>query len=88
MKKIYNDCTEWRNERGELHRLDGPARIYTDGTKHWIIDGQYHRVDGPAVEHASGVKTWFFKGKWLSEQEWFEALNSEDQIAYLFKINF
>jgi hypothetical protein len=28
----------WRNEVGQYHREDGPAREYADGTKEWYIN--------------------------------------------------
>lgn len=40
----------WRNEKGELHREDGPAIEYPDGYKQWYINGKRHRADGPAIE--------------------------------------
>ena len=33
--------TEWRNEKGELHRENGPAREYSDGRKDWYYQGKY-----------------------------------------------
>lgn len=40
----------FRNENGQIHRLDGPAMIDTDGTKRYFVNGELHREDGPAVE--------------------------------------
>jgi hypothetical protein len=57
--KVTADKTEWRNEKGELHRLDGPAVEYASGEKHWFQNGQRHRLDGPAVELATGTKYWY-----------------------------
>ncbi len=42
-----NIVKEYRNERGELHREDGPAIEYTSGTKMWYQNGKLHREDGP-----------------------------------------
>jgi hypothetical protein len=28
----------WRNSRGEIHRVDGPAVIYSNGEKEWVIN--------------------------------------------------
>lgn len=33
--------TEHRNEKGELHRVDGPAIVYTDGSCEWWVDGKF-----------------------------------------------
>jgi len=61
--------TEWRNENGQLHRLDGPAREWANGTKSWWQNGQYHRLDGPAMEHLDGTKHWYINGHRLTETE-------------------
>jgi hypothetical protein len=54
----------WRNKKGKLHRLNGPAVISNrDGYNIWYRKGKYHREDGPAVEYASGAKYWYQKGK-------------------------
>lgn len=69
------DCIEWRNDCGQLHRLDGPARIWSDGRKSWWINGQRHRLDGPAIEGPE-INTWYFNNKYIdcdSQQE-FERL--------------
>jgi hypothetical protein len=48
----------WRNERGQLHRKDGPAVEYVSGTKEWWKNGKQHRLDGPSVVWADGTKEW------------------------------
>ena len=53
---------EYKNEKGQYHREDGPAVEYTDGTKEWYIKGMLHRTDGPAIEWADGTKKWYIKG--------------------------
>lgn len=59
MKLIFDDRTEWRNEKDELHRVDGPAVEYYDGCKFWYLNGQRHRVDGHATEWPDGSKFWY-----------------------------
>jgi hypothetical protein len=55
----------WYNEKGEIHRTDGPAVELSNGiNKQWWINGKRHRTDGPAVEFADGSKMWFVKGVW------------------------
>ena len=62
--KINSDGTkEWINEKGELHREDGPAREFVNGTKVWYINGLRHRKDGPAIEHGDGYRVWYLHGK-------------------------
>jgi len=48
----------WRNEKGQIHRLDGPAVEYNNGDKEWYQNGSLHRLDGPAKEHVDGRKVW------------------------------
>jgi len=61
--KVTTDKTQWRNEKGQLHRLDGPAIEWANGAKTWYQNGQRHRLDGPAVESASGTMHWFQNGQ-------------------------
>jgi hypothetical protein len=52
----------WRNKRGKLHRLDGPAVEFANGDEEWHKNGLLHRLDGPAYITADGHKEWFFEG--------------------------
>ena len=47
---------EWRNEQGQLHRLDGPAQMDGEGNNSWYLNGKLHRLDAPACEWADGDK--------------------------------
>jgi len=53
------DSKLWYTDNGNLHRVDGPAKIwyYPDGTvefETWYQNGVLHRVDGPAfIEYRS-----------------------------------
>ena len=40
---------EYRNEKGELHREDGPAYINSYGDQKWYQNGKLHRKEGPAM---------------------------------------
>jgi hypothetical protein len=51
------------NEKGELHREDGPAIERVNGTKEWYLNDQRHRVNGPAFERSDGTKVWFLNGQ-------------------------
>jgi hypothetical protein len=52
----------WRNEKGEFHRIDGPAIEFVDGYKTWYQNGQKHRIDGPAIEGPHGNNQWWVNG--------------------------
>jgi hypothetical protein len=54
---------EYRNEKGELSREDGPAVIKYNGFKAWYLNGELHRTDGPAIEWANGSKDWYLNNK-------------------------
>jgi hypothetical protein len=54
---------EYRNEEGQLHRLDGPAVENSNGDKFWYQNGKLHRVDGPAEEILNVYKAWYQYGK-------------------------
>jgi len=68
----------WYNDRGEFHRVDGPAIEHANGDKEWYINGKLHREDGPAYEFADVpalVQRWYINGKnYKSIPEWAEAL--------------
>jgi hypothetical protein len=78
MKQLPYDIDEygtkrWINDKGLLHREDGPALEYAVGNKSWFVgkrpryiwyvNGQLHRLDGPAVEWNDGSKEWYVNGK-------------------------
>jgi hypothetical protein len=52
----------WKNEKGQLHRLNGPAVENINGHKAWYKNGLKHREDGPACEYANGSKEWYKNG--------------------------
>ena len=57
------DRVEYKNELGQLHRLDGPAIENASGDKAWYQNGQRHRLDGPALELSDGTQEWFQNGQ-------------------------
>ena len=61
--KVTPNKTEWRNKRGQLHRLDGPAFEGANGDKSWCQNNKLHRLDGPAIEGANGSKHWYQNGQ-------------------------
>jgi len=67
--KVYDDKTEWYNQKGKLHREGGlPAIEWSDGYKAYYVNGQLHRDDGlPAVEWADGTKEYWINGKQITK---------------------
>lgn len=53
----------WRNDKGELHRLGGPAIIWPDGCEYWFKRGDSHRLDGPAIIRLDGSQEYWVDGK-------------------------
>jgi len=88
--KVTKERTQWFNEKGQRHRLDGPAIEWADGTKWWCQNGQLHRMDGPALEYANGDKWWYINGQELTETEFLARTQPKeltmDEIAQRFGI--
>ena len=75
MKKIFDDRIEYYNDKGELHREDGPAVEWYIGEKWWYINGKRHREDGPAVELSDGDKWWCLNDEtYIYEEDYRDAL--------------
>ena len=53
---------EYKNLKGQYHRLDGPAIEDVDGNKYWYLNAKVHRENGPAVEWNNGYKAWYING--------------------------
>ena len=54
----------WFNDKGQFHRLDGPAIEYASGDNYWYVNDELHRLDGPACERTNGTKEWWVNGKY------------------------
>lgn len=55
---------EWRNEQGQLHRVDGPAVVEGNGFfQAWYLNGQLHRDGGPAFAYTGGLQSWYLNGE-------------------------
>jgi hypothetical protein len=59
---------EHRNEKGELHRVDGPAVEGAAGYQAWYLNGKLHRVDGPAFVYTDGSRAWYLNGKFIKRE--------------------
>ncbi len=57
------DEVRYTDERGELHRDDGPAVMWPDGRLEWYRHGKQHRDDGPAEIWPDGTQRWCQHGK-------------------------
>ena len=68
----------WKNEKGQIHREDGPAVINSDGTHEWWLNGKLHREDGPAIVRNDGLYQWWINGKNLTEQQFNDRKRSMD----------
>ena len=86
--------TEYKNENGEYHRLDGPAVIDPDGTQCWYQYGRKHRLDGPAYVGQGGFVRWYINHKEITIEvnQWFERNNLsypfDNKTKLLFKLTF
>lgn len=70
------DGTEvWKNSRGLLHRIGGPAKIYPDGSVMWAENGKLHRVDGPAIVWYDEDVEWWIEGKCASTFREFQKMS-------------
>lgn len=47
---------------GQLHRVNGPARISAEGDEHWYERGRRHRIGGPALISRNGASQWWVDG--------------------------
>ena len=68
------DRIEYYNDKGEIHRLDGPAVEFDNGDKEWWINGSRHRLDGPAIEWSNGYKSWYLNGEGYTEEGFHQEL--------------
>jgi hypothetical protein len=70
-----NGARRWYHQ-GQLHRVGGPAIEWCTGDCSWWRHGQLHRVDGPAVEYIGGTRNWSLNGASLTEQQFYDRINS------------
>jgi len=63
IKAYKNGDKHYVNDKGQPHRLDGPAIENSYGPKHWYINGNNHRNIDPSSEYSDGLKVWHFKGE-------------------------
>lgn len=66
-KEVQDGGIFYLNDKGELHRLDGPAVVGPNGDIEWYVDGKLHRLDGPAEQYIDGHKGYFVNGTNLSK---------------------
>lgn len=56
----------WKNQKGELHREDGPAIEYPDGDWIWAFNNRDHRICGPS-RWIDGDYGWWVGGKKITD---------------------
>lgn len=60
---VDSDGTKnWKNNKGQYHRINGPALEKSNGSKYWIQNGRYHREGGPAIVSDNG-RFWYLDGE-------------------------
>jgi hypothetical protein len=52
----------WVNNKGQIHKEDGPAIEYNSGEKRFYKNGFLHRENGPAIIFSDGAKSWYING--------------------------
>ena len=73
----------WKNDKGQDHRVDGPAVEHSDGTKSWYLNGERHREDGPAWENVYGTAYWLLNGERHREDGPAIVYSNGDKVWYL-----
>lgn len=87
----YNDIDDlvYTNERGDLHRVDGPA-YYCKASGHaiWATNGRKHRLLGPAeIRDFLGGYNWYIYGFYqhdvIRKYEYYPRLNNLLKLTIL-----
>ena len=60
----------WKNDKGEFHRISGPAIENINGSKAWLVNGKLHCEDGPAFQYANGINKYFLEGEEFTKEEY------------------
>ena len=63
-----NRNEEYRNKKGQLHRIGGPAYINGE-VRIWIMNILWHRVDGPAYIYGE-YEEWYINHKEVKREEY------------------
>jgi hypothetical protein len=71
---LPSGAREWRNQKGELHRENGPALIHTNGDTYWYLNGKYHREDGPAILYEPGTKSFYLDNVSIPEAKFRDSM--------------
>ena len=87
MKKEYYDRIEYTNEKGQLHRLDGPTHSWKSGSSDsWWINGKPHRETGPAIISNYERSEYYLEGIRYYNIEDFDKKLMEIKINRLIKL--
>jgi hypothetical protein len=66
---------EYRNDKGQIHRIGGPAVICTDGTQEYYREGKIHRTDGPALIVPDGTVEYWMAGIEYTKEDYPKAVS-------------
>lgn len=99
MKKVFDDAVMYYNEKGQLHKTDGPAvKYYNEKGQvrclEWRINNKCHRTDGPAIINIDKTNTnqlsimWCINGKLHRTDGPAVEYNNGDKLWYLNDIEY
>lgn len=93
MKIFSNDVAQ---EMWKANKIPPGKVLLSWGKDHYIyyLDSLPHREDGPAAVFPYGsnhpnltIEFWLYGRKCHSKEEWFEALNEDQKLNAIFKMN-
>lgn len=64
-----NGDERWYNDKGQLHRIGGPAIKCRHGYEEWRQNGLLHRLHGQAIVWTNGDEEWWIDGILYTEEE-------------------
>lgn len=68
----HNGTIRYRDKKGYLHRILGPAVIDRNGFCVWYYHGKEHRIGGPAIRWSDGSYSWYINGKQYGKKSYWK----------------